>query len=156
MKFGFFVRCSAVAAAVAATAFVATPAHAAVYATGEFSYTSSSSLCFEAYAGTSIGIGTCSVSLSVGTFAIVVPHGEDGTCSGVAPATLNITSPSTPSVPPAQGFLIVSHGVGKFSGSGSSGLVISVAEAKLTGSRCKPQNVLGSVQTLTGKYDLNA
>ena len=156
MKFSLPGRAVAVGAALLTCVAFAAPADAAVYATGNFVYTSNSSVCFESYAGTAIGQGTCSVALTVGTFAVVVNHSEDGTCSGVAPATMRITSPSTPNVPPANGFLIVSHGVGKFSGTGSSGLIISIANAVLTGSKCKPQNVVGSLQTLSGKYDLHA
>lgn len=140
--------------ALALTA-VATPAHAALYATGVYSYVSQGTdSCFETYVGTGAGTTGCSVSLSIGTFAIVVNH-RDGTCSGVAPATMTITSPSTPNAPPAVGLIEISHGVGSFDGDGTDGLVISFAKATVTGSRCAP-TIINDTRSLNGKYELHA
>lgn len=133
----------------------ATPAHAALYATGKFHNSQSASLCIETYAISGAGTANCSVSLAIGTFSLVVNHG-DGTCSGSAPATLTVNSPSTPTAPKAIGPLTVTHGVGSFIGNGTDGLIVTLATAKLTGSRCRPENVLGSVQTLSGTYELHA
>lgn len=132
-------------------------AHAVTVSHGEFSY-GVASLCFEGAAGTNVGVSGCAAGLSVGTFALVVHHGEaaSSSCSGIARATLNISSTLVPGAPPAAGFLVVSHGVGTFEGFGVSGTTTSIGKAVLTGSTCKRQDVLGGAQTLTGSFDLEA
>lgn len=131
----------------------ATPAHAAVLATGNFAYSDRVDLCVETYAGTQAGFGACSVTLNVGTFAIRVLHDQDGTCSGVAQATANITSPTLVHPPQASGYLVVSHGIGTFTGNGFTGVAYSFVEATLTGSVCRPQTEIGEHQTFSGKYE---
>lgn len=59
------MKSAAVGAAVGAVAAFTTPAHALVYATGEFAYTPRGGVCVETYAGTSVGLATrssCSTS----------------------------------------------------------------------------------------------
>lgn len=149
-----------VASAIAAIGMIAStaPAHAATeYARGEYNYPAvGESLCIETYFGTGIGSANCAARLEVGLFGAVVRHSQDGTCTGIAPAKLRITSPSTPDVPPADGYLFVSHGEGLFYGQGSGGGIVSSATARLTGSRCSAQDVLGPNQSLTGNYVLSA
>ncbi len=139
--------------ALALTA-VATPAHAALYATGTFSYSQTGiDVCTETYVGTTVGTTTCGVSLAVGAFSLVVHH-RDGTCSGVARAVMTITSPSTPNAPKPSGTFSVSHGVGTFSGAATDGLLVAFGEAFVTGSRCKPET-LDVLDSVSGKYELH-
>lgn len=154
-KLGKFGKAVLVGGSAIAMAASATPAHAALYATGTFAYSQVASQCFEVFVSTGAGTTGCSVGLTIETFSLVVNH-RDGTCSGVADATMTIISPSTPTAPPAQGTIVVSHGVGKFNGTGTDGLIISIGHATLTGSRCRPENVLGSTESLSGKYELHA
>lgn len=149
-----------VASAIAAIGMIAStaPAHAvAEYARGEFNYPAiGESLCIEIYVNSGIGSAECAARIEVGLFGAVVRHSQDGTCTGIAPAKLWITSPSIHSVPAANGYLFVSHGEGVFEGYGSNGVIVSTASARLTGSRCTAQEVLGLNQSLTGSYLLHA
>lgn len=133
---------------------VATPAHAAPYATGTFSYSQNGvDVCTETYVNTTVGTTTCRVSLTVGAFSIVVIH-TDGTCTGVANAVMTITSPSTPNAPKPAGTFSVSHGVGTFSGAATDGLLVAFGEVFVTGSQCKPET-LDVLDSVSGKYELH-
>lgn len=149
-----------VASVLAAIGMIAStpPAHAlAEYARGEFNYPAvGESLCIETWVNSGIGSAGCAARIEVGVFGFVVRHSQDGTCTGIAPAKLWITSPSIHGAPAANGHLYVSHGEGVFEGYGTNGVIVSTASARLTGSRCSAQNVLGLNQTLTGSYLLHA
>lgn len=149
-----------VASALAAIGMIAStaPAHAlAEYARGEFNYpVVGESLCIETWVNSGIGSAYCAARIEVGTFGAVVRHSQDGTCTGIAPAKLWITSPSIHNAPVASGYLFVSHGEGVFEGYGSNGVFVSTATARLTGSRCSAQDVLGLNQSLSGSYLLHA
>lgn len=154
-SFSLRARSLVAGSAVAASLLFAGPADATAVANGVFANDVGSPECLEFYAGNVFGFGLCSVSLSVGPFSAVVHHPHQGGCSGVAPATLTINSP-TMAAPPANGYLVVSRGVGTFAGTGASGTVTSSATATLVGSLCEPQNDVNPLQTLTGDYQLDS
>lgn len=137
-----------------ALATIATPAHAAVYAHGTFSYSQNGvGVCTETYANTMVGTTTCAVTLTIGPFSLVT--WTNGTCSGIANATMRITSPSAPGVPPPAGRFVVTNGVGHFTGHATNGLVLATGQAFRSGSLCTPE-VLNAFDSFSGVYDLHA
>lgn len=144
-----------VGASALAMAAVATPAHAAIYAHGTFAYSQSGvDVCTETYVDTTVGSAGCGVSLTISSFSFVVRN-PDGSCSGVANATMTISSPSTPSAPSPVGRFVVTHGSGHFTGHATSGLFFAEGEAFRSGSVCKPE-VLDTLDSFSGTYDLHA